>query len=183
MSKHDLADTVEMAGPEAASDALSKHFLPGPSPVSVEFGALSHPGKVRPNNEDHYLVVRRRRARSVLLTNLPEGYLPATEQDAYAMVVADGLGGAEFGELASMLALRLGWELGLDEIKWTLKVNEREAQEFLDKVRLALRTIDQTLQERGRLDPALYGMGTTFTAAYTTGTEAFIAHVGDSRAY
>src|SRR5262245_6812604 len=31
--------------------------------VDVEFGALSHPGNVRPNNEDHYAVVRRTRSR------------------------------------------------------------------------------------------------------------------------
>ncbi len=180
MSEPNLTDTVELAPPQ---DSLRKHYLPGPAPVTVEFAALTHPGKVRPNNEDHYLVVRRRRSRAVLLTNLPEGYLPATEQDAYAMVVADGLGGAEFGELASMLALRIGWDLGLDEIKWALKVDNREARDFLDKIHVALRMIDQTLQERGRLDPDLRGMATTFTAAYTTGTDAFIAHVGDSRVY
>ena len=39
--------------------------------VHVEFGGLSHPGLVRENNEDHYLVVHRRRVRDVMLSNLP----------------------------------------------------------------------------------------------------------------
>ena len=44
--------------------------------VRVEVAALSHPGKVRPNNEDHYLVGRLGRYLDVLLTNLPDGEAP-----------------------------------------------------------------------------------------------------------
>ncbi len=41
----------------------------------------------------------------------------------------------------------------------------------------------QTLLDRAKGEPILAGMGTTLTAAYTVGPEAFIGHVGDSRAY
>src|SRR5947209_20279330 len=101
------ADTVDF---RAADDPLAKHFGPSPPPVRVAFGALSHPGLVRENNEDHYLVIERRRSRSVLLTNLPEGTLRPAADTAYLMAVADGMGGAAFGELASMIALRSGWD-------------------------------------------------------------------------
>src|SRR5215469_4444695 len=87
-------------------DLMAKHFGPSPPPVSVQFGALSHPGLVRANNEDHFVVVERRRTRSVLLTNLPEGVLRPLSDVGYVMAVTDGLGGASCGELASMLALR-----------------------------------------------------------------------------
>ena len=66
-------------------ELAEKFFGPIPPPVKVEFGALSHPGKVRTNNEDHYGVVRRCRSRDVLLTNLPEGFLPPSEDVSYAL--------------------------------------------------------------------------------------------------
>jgi hypothetical protein len=56
--------------------------------VHVEFGGLSHPRLVRENNEDHYLVVHRRRVRDVLLSNLPVERLNQAEQEAYSLLVA-----------------------------------------------------------------------------------------------
>src|SRR4051812_40997071 len=95
--------------------------------VHVEGGARSHPGLGRDLNEDHYLVVRRRR--DVLLSNLPVELLDQAEQEAYTLAVADGLGGHAFGELASLLALMTAWDLGGEEIKWAVKMNRREAEE------------------------------------------------------
>src|SRR5436309_12309750 len=94
------ADTAEY--PVTAK--LFKHFGASPVPVRVEFGALSHAGRLRPNNEDHYLVVQRRRCREVLLTNLPGELSDATEDVVHLLAVADGMGGAAFGELASITA-------------------------------------------------------------------------------
>jgi serine/threonine protein phosphatase PrpC len=162
---------------------ISKHFAPRAQPVEVDFGALSHVGKVRKNNEDHYLVARRRRSMSVLESNLPEGYLPDSVDDAYVMFVADGLGGEASGELASMLALRTAWDLSLSEIKWTLKLGEREVEEAREKVDLYFRLIDRALIQEGRAKPQTTGMGTTLTLVYTVGSNAFVCHVGDSRVY
>jgi len=94
MSASPGADTEELP---AVDDLLGKHFGPSPPPVRVTFGALSHPGLVRPNNEDHYLVIERRRTRSVLLTNLPAGALRPAADVGYVLAVADGMGGAAFG--------------------------------------------------------------------------------------
>src|SRR5258708_10246863 len=84
---------------------LCKHFGPTPAPVQVTFGALSHPGKLRPNNEDHYLVVQRRRSRRVLLTNLSEGLVDPPDDRVHVLAVADGVGGAAPGALARPMAL------------------------------------------------------------------------------
>src|SRR6516165_1282869 len=114
MTEFHNADTAELS---VVDDLLAKHFGPSPPPVAVQFGALSHPGRVRPNNEDHYLVIERRRVRSVLLSNMPEGYLRPADDVSYVMAVADGVGGMAFGELASMLVLRSGWEQAPNSIK------------------------------------------------------------------
>src|SRR2546429_515299 len=44
----------------AYEDFVSRFFLPSLPPVRVEFGAMSHRGLVRPNNEDHFLISRLR---------------------------------------------------------------------------------------------------------------------------
>jgi protein phosphatase len=174
------ADTAEFP---ALDDPQAKHFGPIPPPVHVEFGALSHPGLVRAHNEDHYVVIKRQRTRSVLLTNVPEGLLPPADDTSYVMGVADGIGGSEFGELASMLVIRSGWMQAPSTIKWTWIINDREIEEFKEKVELIFSRMDQALKDRAQAEPAFAGMGTTLTVAYTVGPEAFIAHAGDSRAY
>jgi protein phosphatase len=174
------ADTAEFP---AVEDLFAKHFGPSPPPVGVKLGALSHPGRVRANNEDHYMVVERRRSRSVLLTNLPAGVLRPADDVAYVLAVADGVGGAAFGELASMLALRSGWDQAPGTIKWTWIITDREVEELKERVELIFQRINQVLLNRAEAEPACAGMGTTLTGAYTVGPEAFVAHVGDSRAY
>jgi len=65
--------------------------------VRVEVAGRSHPGKVRENNEDNYLAVRRYRGRELLLTSVPEEILEPSEDHAYTFAVADGMGGCNFG--------------------------------------------------------------------------------------
>lgn len=180
MSQKSTEDTADhVPGKQSAS----RFFGPTPQPVRVVFGAMSHPGKVRPNNEDHYAVVRRHRTRSVLMTNLPTQALKPTEEDAYVMVVADGIGGAAFGDLASMLALRTAWELAERETAWPMNMNEGEARELQEKFHAYAQRIHLALLDYRRVEPRTAGMGTTLTAAYTVGAAAFFAHIGDSRAY
>jgi protein phosphatase len=180
MSDYHSADTPRLP---TEGDVFARHFGPSPPRVHARFGALSHPGLVRTNNEDHYVVIKRHRGRVVLMTNLPEGYLRPAEDIAYLLAVADGMGGAAFGELASMLALRSGWDQAPNAIQWTWIVTESEIANLKERIGLVFQRMNEDLLERARQEPACAGMGTTLTGAYTVGPEAFIAHVGDSRAY
>jgi protein phosphatase len=85
--------------------------------------------------------------------------------------VADGMGGAQAGEVAAKLAID-AFEQGLPD---TGPVEERLA----DRVREANRRI----YELARAEHGHAGMGTTLTVAYLDDTHLAIAHVGDSRAY
>jgi protein phosphatase len=149
----------------------------------VELAAYSHPGLVRPQNEDQYLAVRRYRGRQVLATSVPEEILERAEDHAYTLLVADGMGGHRFGMLASLLALLTGWTLGAGEIKWSVRMNEREEDELREKAEVFFRLIHRALLAEGRQYPRLAGMGTTLTVCYTIGPELFVMHAGDSRAY
>ena len=180
-----LSDTATLNSVEARLDKLAaKYFGPETESVQVSFGAASHPGRVRPTNEDHYAVTRRYRGREVLLTNMPPKTHPPLCDSSYVLAVADGVGGAAFGEIASMLALQAGYDLTTTAFKWPFNVTESESLDIAQAIRVHIRLIHRRLRiEAGGMDSELKGMGTTLTGALTVGFDAFIAHVGDSRAY
>jgi PPM family protein phosphatase len=161
-----------------------KEFEVLSSTVKVEFGGLSHTGKVRPINEDHYMITRLGRDQETLLTNLPEGDVPHHFQESgYAMVVADGLGGAARGEVASRRAISTLAHLGLQFGKWNLRINEEIAREVSERAERFYQRVGEAVIEEGRTDPSLAGMGTTLTGAFSAGSDLFVASVGDSRVY
>jgi PPM family protein phosphatase len=100
---------------------------------------------------------------------------PANEDSllvrAPLFVVADGMGGAQAGEVASHMAVE-SFKHGLP--------NRADPQESL--VELA-EEANARINERSRSDARHAGMGTTITAAYVGEQDVSIVHVGDSRAY
>jgi protein phosphatase len=154
------------------------------SSVRVDVSGLSHAGKVRPRNEDHFLITRVGRYLETVLTSLPQGEVPErAEEVGYAMVVADGMGGHAGGELASRLAIRELVRIALAMPEWIVRIDESTADEAHRRSERRIRALNAMLIERGRLDPELRGMGSTLTAARNLGRVLQIAHVGDSRAY
>lgn len=152
--------------------------------VKVEFGGLSHTGKVRTINEDHFMITRLGRDQETLLTNLPPGDVPDHFQESgYAMVVADGMGGAARGEVASRLAISTLAHLGLQFGKWNLRINAKIARDVRERAAIFYQRVGQAVIKEGRADPSLTGMGTTLTGAFSAGSDLFVASVGDSRAY
>jgi protein phosphatase len=97
------------------------------------------------------------------------------EDSAYAraplFVIADGMGGAQAGEVASRIAVE-AFQADLPE--------EGSSEERLTSV---VQTANRRIYEISRTEHERAGMGTTLTAVYLDGAEIAIAHVGDSRAY
>ena len=120
----------------------------------MRFGASSDVGLVREVNEDAVAV-------------LPE---------AGTLLVADGLGGHAAGEVASRLAVdtlraRLA---GLDTVP---------DDEVGSRLVAALLAASEAVADAAAQDPDRYGMGTTAVTAHLRRGRAWVAHVGDSRAY
>src|ERR1700759_875794 len=86
-------------------------------------------------------------------------------------VVADGMGGAQAGEVASQLAV--------EEFHETLP-DEGSAEERLTN---RIRAANRRIYDLSRTEHEHAGMGTTLTAAYLDDDHLAVAHVGDSRAY
>ena len=153
--------------------------------VNVDLGALSHQGHVRENNEDSYLVLRFGRSLENLLTNLEDDLLEQSYTImGYGMLVADGMGGMAGGEIASRLALSKLVELVVDTSDWVLSLKQqRDVTTVLERMTDRFLQIDSAVRTEADNDYTLQGMGTTLTVAAVLGSNLFIGHVGDSRAY
>src|ERR1700737_4978687 len=90
---------------------------------------------------------------------------------APVFVVADGMGGAQAGEVASRIAVE-SFQTGLQD----------DAEPELELASLAL-AANARIHELSHSNVEQAGMGTTLTAVYVGPEEVAIAHVGDSRAY
>jgi protein phosphatase len=182
MSDNSEEDTDEYPPLRKPSDAQRPQAF-SPS-VRVDLGTLSDPGKVRPNNEDHFLAIQFNRSMLTLATNLPADSVPGRFDDVgYGLAVADGMGGPAAGEVASCMAITLAINLALNHPRWSLRINDEEVRDAMDRWRLRFRQIDYILSQRAENDPALAGMGTTMTVASSVGTDLLLYYAGDSRAY
>jgi serine/threonine protein phosphatase PrpC len=164
----DLDDTDEMPilEPIAANETVES---PQPSPHDLQVGLASDPGCVRRRNEDAGLAWQ--------FTLALEGQPPATMG---LFVVADGMGGHTRGEQASALATRLlaghvARQICLPQLSDDEETVERmPINEVLETgIRMAHQAVARRLPEAG----------TTMTAALVLDDGAYVAHVGDSRAY
>lgn len=155
------------------------------APVDIDIGAATHPGLVRENNEDHYLVIRFHRTLENLLTNIPEDSLERSFNiTGYVILVADGMGGLAAGEVASSMALAKLVELVVDTPDWIMSLKQtREANTVLKRMTERFLQVDTELRRQAEQDSKLRGMGTTLTVAGMLGNDVVIGHVGDSRAY
>ena len=117
------------------------------------------------------------------------GHVRATNQDALALlndcgvwIVADGMGGHPAGDLAAQTAVSVATQRAREREAW-LREHPSAASEFVaDLVTSANRKIHDLILAK----PSLQGMGTTFVACTITPApmpSAYIAHLGDSRAY
>src|SRR6185436_9812724 len=128
--------------------------------VRVDVSALTHQGRVRDNNEDHFLVTKATRALETMTTSLPAGDVPARADEVnYVMVVADGMGGHAAGEMASRLAISALVDLALDIPDWIFWVDAEHAPEMERRAREAVQQVGSLLVQRGRQDASLRGMG------------------------
>lgn len=116
--------------------------------LSWRYAAISDTGRVRQNNQD-------------------SGYA-----GEHLLCVADGMGGAAAGDLASTVVVQ------------TLRRLDAPApDDLLEALAGAVLRANVRLAEIAESDPTVEGMGTTATAIVLDGEQAGLVHIGDSRAY
>ena len=127
--------------------------------LGVTGAMLSHVGAVRTGNEDTVTYV------------LPRADDPALRYGAL-LLVADGMGGHAAGEVASQMAA--------EAIRQRYYESDGPVPDVL---RRCFAFANEAIHGRGQSDPDCTGMGTTCTAIVVQQGHAYLAHVGDSRAY
>jgi len=139
--------------------------------------AISDVGRSREHNEDTFLVADLESAAPLDFTY---GYHEITA-DAHGLLflVADGMGGAASGELASSMA---GSHI-LDSLRRSWIATEPTVNGFAIALRDATMAANSRIHQYAREHPEHRGMGTTATIAGLLGDRLFLAQVGDSRAY
>jgi serine/threonine protein phosphatase PrpC len=140
-------------------------------------------GRVRPINEDHFLIADLTKVMHVRQTSLEETGAQFGEQHGHLFLVADGMGGHHAGEQASALAITLIEQFALHTFRWFMPLTAVDADDVVTDFQEAVEQADATIVKAATNRAELQGMGTTLTLAYHYGAELLVIHVGDSRAY
>ncbi len=133
--------------------------------MRLEASARTDPGPVRENNEDNFHV----------------------DAEAGLFVVADGMGGHASGEVASEIAVHTVAEILLeeddpDETRLSLTAGS-DLERIRERLRYTMNQASLRIRKEAMANAVHAGMGTTLVVLLIEGQRAFLAHVGDSRAY
>ena len=126
--------------------------------TALAFGATTHVGRVRAENQDAYGC-------------FPQPEPRAAEEQLF--MVADGMGGHAGGKEASQIALTSVPELFF----------QSEELPVMERLKLAFSVANERIYFKASEENSLAKMGTTCTAMVISNGSIFIAHVGDTRAY
>ena len=165
------------------NDETVTQIPPPPGPLTVKAYGITDKGRVRPSNEDQFLIAELTKTMRIWQTSLEEPRAQFADERGHLFLVADGMGGHQAGEHASALAVGAIEQFTLNTFRWFFDPKRSEAQRVLAYFQNALRQADERIVEEAAEHPEMRGMGTTVTMAYQLDAQLCVVHVGDSRAY
>ncbi|MGH7499420.1 MAG: PP2C family protein-serine/threonine phosphatase, partial [Gemmatimonadales bacterium] len=144
--------------------------------VASVFGKTDR-GRTRDHNEDTFLVADLSTGNASLLPEVREHEIGPRGS---LFMVADGMGGAVAGELASEMAADLIYRHLATE--WATDP-DASAERFAFRMREAVELANARIYSYAKEHPEVRGMGTTVTAAGVYGDDLYLTQIGDSRGY
>jgi protein phosphatase len=161
----------------------------GAGQAAVLLSACTDPGQRRSENQDNYLVadLTVASADGGVLLHPDESRGPAVVgalqlgARGLLLAVADGMGGAAGGRVASQLAL--AWMYRELLMRWDDGTAAGGAPAFVGALRGAIEAANARVHEQGQRNPEYNGMGSTMTAVGLLEGVFYVGQVGDSRAY
>jgi protein phosphatase len=145
--------------------------------IRVEIFGKTDLGRTRDHNEDRFLVADLSRKSASLH---PEVRAHDVGPRGTLLVVADGMGGAAAGELASQMATD---SIYSHLVKTWNAEGELTPQRFAYRLKEAVEVANASIHAHAKAHPEVRGMGTTTTAAGVLNDHLYLTQVGDSRAY
>jgi protein phosphatase len=158
---------------------------PRPTEDEIDVVGLSHVGRVRRTNQDHFLIASLHRLVKIRQTSLPGGGPGDVVSDSrgFLCVVADGVGGSSDGERASGTALRALADHAAHAMRVVHCGNAASEAAMLDELRHAVLESHARVRAAAESDADAKGMATTMTLVGVVWPRAFLVQVGDSRCY
>ena len=155
-----------------------------PRDSELDIYGLTHPGKVRTENQDHFLVGSLRGRLNIKMSSLPSSHMLPIEEERVAsfMMVADGVGGGQKGEQASRMALESVARYISEGARCYYRAEDNDG-DFGHALEQAARRCHQAIREHGAEDPETAGMATTLTLFIGVWPWSYVLQVGDSRYY
>jgi PPM family protein phosphatase len=150
--------------------------------VVIRVFGLSDVGQTRDHNEDAFLVADLANAKPAPMppaASREQTYVPGDR--GVLFMVADGMGGAAAGEIASSMAVDA--ILGELRMRWVNGPQGADPESFAAALHTATQVANERIHRYATEHPENRGMGTTATIAGVLGDTVYIAQVGDSRAY
>ena len=146
-------------------------------PIKIRVFGMSDVGKTRDHNEDRFLVADLTRQDASLRPTVREHEIG---ERGSLFVVADGMGGAAAGELASEMATDTVYS---HLVKMWGSDKEATPQKFAYRLKEAVEVANTHIHTYAKAHPEVRGMGTTTTAVGALAEHIYLTQVGDSRAY
>lgn len=135
-------------------------------------------GLIRQNNEDNFVVCPDLTTSDWKIPQVSD-YKDLGEYGAL-LVVADGMGGANAGEVASAIAVETIQEAFSQDHLKEIILDDNAVQEFMKEV---VKAADSRIFEKSKKDSNTRGMGTTVVMAWILGKRVYVCWCGDSRCY
>jgi serine/threonine protein phosphatase PrpC len=156
-----------------------------PRDDEIDIFGITHPGRVRKDNQDQFLVCSMRKEAVVQHTSLPDtdNLTAGSERVALLMMVADGVGAGTRGAEASRLALEAVTRYVSDCMRCYYAAGSPDDSEFFAALQEGARRSHAELLRRGEEDADYRGMATTLTLYLGHWPRAYLLQVGDSRCY
>jgi serine/threonine protein phosphatase PrpC len=156
-----------------------------PRDDEIDVYGLTHIGKVRGENQDHFLICALKKQMVVHLTSLPETdhLMAEPERLAFLMMVADGVGGGAKGAEASRMALEAVTRYVTNSMRCYYAASSKDDREFFEALQEGALQCHAELVRQGEDDPQCRGMATTLTLYLGVWPRAYLLQVGDSRCY
>jgi serine/threonine protein phosphatase PrpC len=154
-----------------------------PRDEEIDVYGLTHVGKVRKENQDHFLICALKKQMVVQRTSLPDSdhLIGEPERLAFLMMVADGVGGAAKGADASRMALEAVTRYVANGMRcYYAAHDDGDLTETLQEGALQCHA---DLVQQGEDHPECRGMATTLTLYLGVWPRAYLLQVGDSRCY
>jgi serine/threonine protein phosphatase PrpC len=154
-----------------------------PRDDEIDAYGVTHRGKVRAENQDHFLIGSLRKRITIRQSSLSLEQIPLEEERvASFMMVADGVGGGLKGEQASRMALEVVTKYIAEGARCYYRFDE-EGVDLVQALEEGAKRCHDAIQERAASDETAAGMATTLTLFIAVWPWYYILQVGDSRYY